>query len=125
MNAKIIPTEAELAILRVLWSNGASTVRTVHELLGGDSRTRYTTTLKQLQVMTDKQLVHRDESERSHIYAAAVEEQLTEQSLVTQFLQRVLGGSARKMVMHALDSETVSDDEIAEIKEMLQRRSEK
>ena len=125
MNAKIIPTEAELAILRVLWSNGASTVRTVHELLGGDSRTRYTTTLKQLQVMTDKELVHRDESERSHIYAASVEEQVTEKSLVSQFLERVLGGSTRKMVMHALDSDTVSDDEIAEIKQMLQRRSEK
>jgi len=125
VNAKIIPTEAELAILRVLWSNGASTVRTVHELLGGDSRTRYTTTLKQLQVMTDKELVHRDESERSHIYAASVEEQVTEKSLVSQFLERVLGGSTRKMVMHALDSDTVSDDEIAEIKQMLQRRSEK
>ena len=125
LNTKVIPTEAELAILRVLWSNGASTVRTVHELLGGDSRTRYTTTLKQLQVMTDKELVNRDESQRSHVYTAAVEEQVTEQSLVAQFLQRVLGGSARKMVMHALDSDTVSDEELNEIKQMLQRRSEK
>lgn len=125
MNANIIPTEAELAILRVLWSDGAATVRTVHESLGGEERTRYTTTLKQLQVMTDKGLVQRDESQRSHVYRAAVEEQVTEKSLVTQFLQRVLGGSARKMVMHALDSDTVSDDELTEIKQMLQRRSEK
>jgi BlaI family penicillinase repressor len=122
---KIIPTEAELAILRVLWRDGAATVRTVHESLGGDGRIRYTTTLKQLQVMTDKRLVERDESQRSHVYSAAVEEQVTEKSLVAQFLQRILGGSTRKMVMHALDSDTVSDDELAEIKQMLQRRSEK
>jgi BlaI family transcriptional regulator, penicillinase repressor len=113
------PTEAELAILRVLWSRGPSTVRVVHEALGGESRTRYTTTLKQLQVMAEKGLVDRDESRRSHVYAALLEEAKTEESLVSGFVDRVFGGSVQKMVVHALNSGKVTDEEIAQIKRLL------
>ena len=116
------PTEAELAILRVLWQQGPCTVREVHEALGGDQRTRYTTTLKQMQVMADKDLVARDDSQRSHVYAATVMEQTTEASIVNSFVQRVFDGSVQKMVLHALESDSVSDDDIAEIKRLLQQR---
>lgn len=119
---EVPPTEAELAILRVLWSHGPSTVRAVHEALGGDARTRYTTTLKQLQVMAEKRLVQRDKSQRSHIYSTALKEAETEKSLVKGFVDRVLQGSVQKMVVHALDSDKVTDEEIAQIKRLLKQR---
>jgi len=118
---QIQPTEAELAILRVLWSRGPSTVREVHAALGGDARSRYTTTLKQLQVMAEKRLVERDESQRSHVYAAAVEESQTEQSLVARFIDRVLEGSVQRVVVHALESGKVSDKELAQIRRILRQ----
>jgi len=118
---EIQPTEAELAILRVLWTDGPSTVRGVHESLGGDGRARYTTTLKQLQVMADKRLVKRDEGQRSHVYTATVEEDTTERSLVGSFLDRMFDGSVQKMVIHTLESGKISDGEIAEIKQLLKR----
>jgi len=116
---KTQPTEAELAILRVLWSCGPSTVRVVHEALGGDARTRYTTTLKQLQVMAEKRLVTRDESRRSHVYGAVLKETETEQALVSSFIDRMFEGSVQKMVIHALEAGKVSDEELAEIKRQL------
>lgn len=118
------PTEAELAILRVLWSRGPSTVRTVHDALGGDARTRYTTTLKQLQVMAEKDLVERDDSQRSHVYAALLKQDETEQSLVTGFIDRVFQGSVQKMVLRALNSSKVTHEELAQIKQLLQQREE-
>lgn len=114
------PTEAELAILRVLWERGGCTVRDVHEALGGDGRSRYTTTLKQLQVMTDKGLVERDSSERSHVYTAATDEASTEKSIVKSFLDRMFDGSVQKMVLHALDS-GVTAEELQEIKRRLKQ----
>lgn len=113
------PTEAELAILRVLWERGPSTVRDVHEALGGDERTRYTTTLKQMQVMAEKRLVKRNASQKTHVYAAVAQEQKTESRLVSNFLDRVFGGSVQKMVIHALQSGKVSSDELAEIKRVI------
>ena len=119
------PTEAELAILRVLWRDGPSTVREVHESLGGDARTRYTTTLKQLQVMAEKRLVGRDESRRSHVYAAIAQEGETERSLVSRFIENVFQGSVQRVVVHALESGAVSDEEIERIKRLLQQREER
>ncbi len=118
---KAQPTEAELAILRVLWNCGPSTVRAVHEALGGDARTRYTTTLKQLQVMAEKRLVDRDDSRRSHVYSAVLEEAETEESLVNSFIDRVFQGSVQKMVVHALNSGKVTDEELAQIKRLLRQ----
>ncbi len=118
------PTEAELAILRVLWSRGPSTVRAVHEALGGDGRTRYTTTLKQLQVMAEKELVERNDSQRSHVYAALLKQAETEESLVSGFIDRVFQGSVQKMVVHALNSDKVTHEELAQIKRLLQQREE-
>lgn len=118
------PTEAELAILRVLWSRGPSTVRVVHEAVGGDKRTRYTTTLKQMQVMAEKGLVERNDSQRSHVYAAVLQEAETEQSLVSGFVDRVFQGSVQKMMVHALNSSRVTPEELAQIKRLLQQKEE-
>ena len=122
---KVQPTEAELAILRVLWSRGPSTVRVVHDALGGEARTRYTTTLKQLQVMAERGLVDRDESRRSHVYAPVPKEVETEESLVSGFIDRVFGGSVQKMVVHALNSGKITDEELAQIKRLLGEREER
>src|SRR5919197_3093182 len=94
------PTDAELAILRVLWARGPSTVRQVAEVLGRE--TAYTTVLKLLQIMTEKGLVRRDESARTHVYSAACSQDQTERQLVTDLVDRVLGGSAEKLVLQAL-----------------------
>ena len=118
------PTEAELAILRVLWSRGPTTVRAVHETLGGDARTRYTTTLKQMQVMAEKGLLERNDSQRSHIYTAVPKEGEIEESLVSGFIDRVFQGSVQKMVVHALNSRNVTHEELDEIKRLLQQRGE-
>jgi predicted transcriptional regulator len=111
------PTEAELAILRVLWTRGPSTVRDVHEALGED--VRYTTTLKQLQIMFDKGLVTRDERQRSHVYAAAVGEEETQHRLLDNLLAHAFGGSSSKLVLRALRSGRVSSDELRQIRALL------
>src|SRR3954467_9491725 len=96
------PTDAELAILRVLWSRGPSTVRHVTEQIGNN--TGYTTVLKLLQIMTEKRLVTRDESSRTHIYAAASSQEQTERQIVSDLVDRVFDGSAAKLVLQALAS---------------------
>jgi len=90
------PTEGELAILQVLWRLGPSTVRQVNDELNRDKTTGYTTTLKLLQIMSEKGLVQRDESERTHVYRARVSQEKTQRNLVSDLLQRAFGGSAQK-----------------------------
>lgn len=114
------PTDAELAILRVLWARGASTVREVAEALGRD--VGYTTVLKLLQIMTDKRLVKRDESARTHIYQAAYTEDQTQRQLVSDLLERAFGGSASKLVLQALAASKATPQELAEIRKLLAKR---
>lgn len=116
------PTDAELGILRVLWERGPSTVRQVHESLTSERQTGYTTTLKLLQIMTEKGLVTRDASDRSHIYQAARSEELTQRQLVTDLLDRAFGGSAAKLVLQALASTKASPADLAEIRQLLADR---
>jgi predicted transcriptional regulator len=111
------PTDAELAILRVLWSRGPSTVREVAEAMKHQGA--YTTILKTLQIMTEKGLVLRDDAERTHVYAAAASEGSTQRQLVTDLMQRVFDGSAAKLVLHALQAGRTSPDELAEIRRLL------
>jgi predicted transcriptional regulator len=111
------PTEAELAILRVLWRRGPSTVREVWEQL--EQRTGYTTVLKLMQIMAGKKLVKRDEAARSHVYEAAASEDQTQRQVVGLLLERVFGGSAHKLVMQALSSKKASREELAEIRKLL------
>jgi predicted transcriptional regulator len=110
------PTDAELAILRVLWERGPSTVRQVHELVARDRPAAYTTALKLLQIMTEKGLVDRDERERTHIYRARLSEEQTQRQLVRDLLDRAFGGSASKLVMQALATRRASPDELREIR---------
>ena len=114
------PTDAELAILRVLWARGPSTVREVAATLGRDGA--YTTILKLLQIMADKRLVRRDESERTHVYAAAFSEHQTQRQLVSDLLDRAFGGSASKLVLHALEARKATPEELAEIRRLLDER---
>jgi predicted transcriptional regulator len=113
------PTDAELTILRVLWHRGPSTVRQVHEATSVRRPTGYTTTLKLLQIMTEKGLVERDESDRSHVYRARVSEAQTQQLLTEDLLDRAFGGSAMKLVMQALSSRKATPDELAEIRKLI------
>ena len=111
------PTDAELAILRVLWTRGPSTVRDVAEAMGREGA--YTTILKLMQIMTDKGLVKRDDSTRSHVYKAASSEDTMQKQLVTDLLDRVFAGSAAKLVLQALDAGKASPEELAEIRKLL------
>jgi BlaI family transcriptional regulator, penicillinase repressor len=111
------PTHAELDILRVLWSSGPSTVRQIAAVMGREEG--YTTILKLLQIMTEKRLVVRDESARTHIYQAAYTEDQTQRQLVTDLVDRVFGGSAAKLVLQALATTKTSPDELEEIKKLL------
>jgi len=115
------PTDGELAILRVLWQRGPSTVREVLEELNRTQpeESGYTTVLKLLQIMTDKGLVRRDEAERSHVYEAAQAEEETQQQLVRHLLDRAFGGAAHKLVMQALAAQPAAASELAEIRRLL------
>jgi BlaI family transcriptional regulator, penicillinase repressor len=113
-----LPTEAELAILQILWNRGPSTVREVHTALR-DKGTRYTTTLKQMQVMTDKGLLKRNERYRSHVYEANIEREQTQLQLTRSLLARAYDGSAKNLVLGALSLQPISRSELAEIREML------
>jgi predicted transcriptional regulator len=115
------PTDAELAILRVLWSRGSSSVRQVHEELSKDHPTGYTTVLKLMQIMTEKGLVVRDESQRAHIYEPRINEQKTQRQLVKDLLDRAFGGDASQMVLQALSSRRATAEELAAIREMLDK----
>lgn len=121
------PTESELEILQVLWSQGASTVRTVNERLNAMSSKEigYTTTLKLMQLMVEKGLLQRDTSARTHIYVAAVEEQSVKRNLLQQFVHRTFRGSAAELVMEALGQHQATDDELAEIKELIAKMEQK
>jgi len=113
------PTDGELAILNVLWEKGPSTVRDVHEIVGRAQKTGYTTILKLMQIMTEKGLVTRDESQQAHVYKAAVSENQTQRSFMGDLLERVFSGSAKKLVMHALAAKKASPTELAEIRKLL------
>jgi predicted transcriptional regulator len=111
------PTDAELAILSVLWSRGPSTVRQIAEDMGREAG--YTTILKLLQIMTEKRLVVRDEAARTHVYEAAYTQDQTQRQLVADLLERAFDGSAAKLVLQALATSKTSPEELAEIRKLL------
>ncbi len=115
------PTDAELAIMRVLWTRGPSTVRDVHEILGRSQTTGYTTILKLLQIMTEKGLVVRDESQRAHVYETRYSEQRTQRQLLKDLMERAFDGSSAQLVMQALSSKKASAEELNEIRDLLQK----
>lgn len=113
------PTDAELAILRILWDRGPSTVRQVHDILALERQAAYTTALKLLQIMTEKGLVERDERDRTHIYRARLSEETTQRQLVGDLVDRAFGGSASKLVMQALATKRASAEELRDIREAI------
>ena len=115
------PTDAELEILKVLWRRGPCTVREVFDSLSESKQTGYTTVLKLMQIMAEKGLVRRDETERAHRYEAALAEEETQRQLVGDLLRRAFDGSAKQLVMQALSSERASSDELEEIRRLLDR----
>ena len=119
MDKQLKPTEAELEILQILWSNKRATVRQVNDELLKHKEVGYTTTLKIMQIMHEKGMVTRVEEGRYHVYKACIEEQSTQNLLLSRFIDRTFMGSASKLVMQALGNQTVSKDELDEIKELL------
>ncbi len=113
------PTDAELAILRVLWRLGPSTVREVQEVLDAEKPTGYTTVLKFMQIMIGKGLLDRDESRRTHVYRPRVSAEKTRRQLVGDLLDRAFEGSAEQLVVQALSAKNVTRDELAKIRALL------
>ncbi len=113
------PTPGELEILRVLWRRGPCTVRGVQEELHAERGTGYTTALKLLQIMMEKGLVAREEAGRAHIYRAEQSEDQAQKQMVGDLLDRLFGGAAQQLVMHALTSRKATSQELAEIRKLL------
>ena len=113
------PTDRELTILRILWDSGPSTVRQVNEAMNADGSTGYTTTLKLMQIMTEKGLLRRDDSQFKHIFKPALTEEKAQKQLVGDMLERAFCGSAEKLVMRALSAKKISSRELASIRKML------
>ena len=117
------PTDAQLAILQVLWERGPSTVREVHDAMAGGRSVAYTTTLKTLQVMTEQGLTIREDHRGQHLYRPRHAEQETLGRLVTDLLDRAFGGSTSKLVVHALNSRRAPPEELREIRRLLAAQS--
>ena len=113
------PTESEMEILQILWENGSSTVREVHEVLSETKDSGYTTTLKLMQIMTDKGLIERNDEAKSHIYSATVKKESIQNQVVSKMINSLFKGSSAKLVMHALGNHKASEEEIMEIKKNL------
>ncbi len=114
------PTEGELAILRILWDRGEPcTVREVHDALSRSKDTAYTTVLKMMTIMADKGLLSRDETERSHRYAAVHPEPAVQSALLNDLMQRAFSGSALQLVQRALDTGATSTDDLNAIAAMI------
>ncbi len=113
------PTDAELEILTVLWSRGASTVRDVHDVIAQRRTAQYTTVLKLMQIMLEKGLVRRDAKQRAHLYEPALPPEETRRRLAGDLLERAFEGSAKSLLLGALSSRKASKQELDEIRKLL------
>jgi BlaI family transcriptional regulator, penicillinase repressor len=120
------PTDAELSILRVLWRHGQGSVREILDRYneGRKGEAGYTTILKMLQIMTEKGLVARDDSQRPQIYRPRLSEEQTQRQLISDLLNRAFGGSAKQLVMQALAGKAASQQELAQLEALLDRLEE-
>jgi BlaI family penicillinase repressor len=119
------PTTAELEILDLLWERGEATVREIHEILGARKPTIYTTVLKTMQIMHEKGLVERDASNKAHVFRAKQTQGETQNSLVSDLLEKAFRGSALSLVQHVLEAKPASAEELAEIRKMITEAEEK
>ncbi len=113
------PTDAELEILTVLWSIGPATVRQVHDAISRRRPALYSTVLKFMQIMTEKGLVRRDESQRAHVYKAARPREWTQQQLAGELLERAFGGSTKAFLIGALSAKKATKEELVEMRRLL------
>jgi predicted transcriptional regulator len=113
------PTESEMEILQILWEEGPSTVREVHEILSGTKESGYTTTLKLMQIMHDKGMLSRNDESKTHIYSALIKKESVQKQVVGNMINGLFKGSSAKLVMHALGNHRASSEEIGEIKKYL------
>ena len=113
------PTDVELNILRILWELGPSTVRDIHNRLIEDRETNYSTTVKMLSVMLEKELVKRDESVRPLVYRPATTQQKTQRRMLNELISKVYEGSTKSLVLQALSSKKASKDDLLEIRRLL------
>jgi BlaI family transcriptional regulator, penicillinase repressor len=123
-NKQLEPTKSELEILQVLWEKGPLTVRDVNSELLKQKDVNYTTTLKLMQIMADKAILARDESQMKHIYSVAEDEQKTKEHLLDKFVDSMYKGSASKLVMQLLGNKNTSKQELQEIKDLLKKMEE-
>ena len=116
------PTKSELEILQVIWKHGPATVRFVNDVLNEQKRSvQYTSTLKLMQIMADKNLLNRDERSMKHVYSAAVEEQRTKGALLDKFVDSMFNGSASSLMMQLLGNKKTSPEELKQIKDLLNK----
>ncbi len=115
------PSKAEVDILQILWEHGPSTVRFVHQNLSDQKEVQYTSALKQMQLMTEKGLLYRDESNMKHVYSAAIEEEQVTEYFLQKFVDSFYKGSASKLIMQLLGNKKTSKADIAYIKEQLKK----
>ena len=113
------PTDAELAILRVLWERGPSTVRQVFDVMSEEKQQGYTTVLKMLQIMDEKGLVQRDVTDRVHVFSTTQSQSQTQRNMLDDLLDKAFGGSSTSLVMQALATRKASREELAEIRKLL------
>ena len=118
------PTDAELEVLTVLWSIGPATVRDVYEVIRKRRRAQYSTILKFMQIMAEKGLVKRDESQRAHIYEPSKPREWTQRQLAGDLLERAFSGSAKALLVGALSSRKASKKELAELRSLLEKLNE-
>lgn len=119
------PTTSELEILQVLWTRGPSTVREVHEILSEKREMGYTNVLKLMQIMTEKGLVRRNETQRAHVYEVCQPAEKTKRNLAADVMERVFDNSASELMMHALAGHRASKEEIAELRRLINEHERK
>lgn len=125
MNDNIKPTESELDILSIIWDKGSCTVRDVHTELEKAKETKYTTTLKLMQIMHEKGLLTRDNSAKVHVFSTAIPKEKTQGLLLRKMIDTVFNGSASNLIMQALGNHKATDTEIDAIKKYLSEIEEK
>ncbi|CAN5248604.1 BlaI/MecI/CopY family transcriptional regulator [soil metagenome] len=125
INKQLKPTEGELEILQVLWDNGSATVRDVHEHINLSKESGYTTTLKLMQIMFEKGMVTRDDSNKTHVYKPKISREKTQQQMLDKMKDALFGGSASQLVMQALGSSQPSKSELEEIQQILNNLKKK
>lgn len=118
---KFDPTKSELEILQVLWQYGPSTVRFVNDRLNEQKDVNYTSTLKLMQIMVDKEILKRDESQMKHVYHVVEDEQKTKNHLLNKFVESMYKGSSGSLVMQILGNNTPSKQDLQAIKELLNK----